>query len=124
MCEHCAELREQIRELERALEGAIWLVEPEVLKLRKAFRLTDQQARIVALVYKAGALSSTQIALGLPAYGGRVSDDYGTRSNTIRTQVRAVRKRVGSYCIGRSGNKIALTPEFRERVRGALAATL
>lgn len=98
MCPRCAEL-------EKALEGAIYVTDAETRMLCRVLRLSPSEARILMLLYKARGVPLTveELDTGLPAGRGsqalRVDPEFRTMK-TITLHIHRMRKQLGPDVIG------------------------
>lgn len=122
MCDRCAHLAAENKELREALEGAVWLEDSLVRRIQGTIGGTRQQAELMAILYRAPPevwVSSFDIDALLPGSAYRRQDPEFRSVSSIRAQVYAARRNLGPGVI-ESANKLGyrLSAKTRERIRG------
>lgn len=129
-CPECSILRERIRDLESALDGAVYVEADEARRLTGSLGLTQQQADLVYLLYRAKGRYVRAIDLGeaLPRaekYG--LAPQHGDEfrpQHYVTVVVAAVRKRLGKSTIENlHGYGYRLSKDACDRVRDILTTT-
>lgn len=119
-CPECAALKVEIAELNRALDGAVWVRDDDAAKVARGLGLSPQQGQIVYLLYKAGTpLTARQLTEGLDPIGS-VKDRYDMDYATVVICVARKRLPTGSIVSrhGRAG--YSLSPVLRTKVKELL----
>lgn len=96
-CPHCAEKETYIKELEQALDGAVWPRRDDTATLVMALKLSPQQAELVGLLYRAAprALTVVDIEAALKPHTSKME----RTTKLVHVVVRTTRQRLGTEFI-------------------------
>jgi len=116
-CPYCRERNAYIRELERALAGAIWPKNSVTTAIRMDLCLSPQQANLVSALYdsRADYVSSGDLQMIMPAMYGKQEDRTAKYPNVV---VCNVRKQLGkgfieTHAMGPAGLGFRLSKDAR-----------